>query len=115
LLDGEIVIARDGGTPDFHALRSRPSGLTEDAYPAEDVIGSKPREPEGLGATPRLLAFAQGCPSLRVSPNRLTEENMRTLRMALISGFAGALMASNVATLHAAPFADQRGKHEING
>lgn len=28
---------------------------------------------------------------------------MRTLRMALVGGFAGALMASNVATLYAAP------------
>ena len=28
---------------------------------------------------------------------------MRTLRMALVGGFAGALMAGNVATLHAAP------------
>jgi hypothetical protein len=31
------------------------------------------------------------------------EENMRILRMALVGGFAGALMASNVATLYAAP------------
>jgi ATP-dependent DNA ligase len=31
LIDGEVVIARDDGTPDFSALRSRPSGLTEDA------------------------------------------------------------------------------------
>ncbi len=38
---------------------------------------------------------------------------MRTLRMAFVGGFAGASMAGNVATLHAAPFADQRGKHEI--
>lgn len=28
---------------------------------------------------------------------------MRTLRMALVGGFAGAMMASNVATLYAAP------------
>jgi len=28
---------------------------------------------------------------------------MRTLRMAFVGGFAGALMAGNVATLHAAP------------
>jgi hypothetical protein len=34
---------------------------------------------------------------------QLTEENMRTLRMAFVSGFAGALMASNVVTLQAAP------------
>jgi hypothetical protein len=32
-----------------------------------------------------------------------TEENMRTLRMAFVGGFAGASMAGNVATLHAAP------------
>ena len=38
---------------------------------------------------------------------------MRTLRMAFVGGFAGALMAGNVATLHAAPLPDQRGKHEI--
>ena len=29
---------------------------------------------------------------------------MRTLRMAFVGGFAGASMAGNVATLHAAPF-----------
>jgi hypothetical protein len=34
---------------------------------------------------------------------QLTEENMRTLRMAFVGGFAGASMAGNVATLHAAP------------
>ena len=34
---------------------------------------------------------------------QLTEENMRTLRMAFVGGFAGTLMAGNVATLHAAP------------
>ena len=38
---------------------------------------------------------------------------MRTLRMAFVGGFAGASMAGNVATLHAAPLPDQRGKHEI--
>ena len=34
---------------------------------------------------------------------QLTEENMRTLRMAFVGGFAGPLMAGNVAMLHAAP------------
>jgi hypothetical protein len=34
---------------------------------------------------------------------RLTEENMHTPRMAFVGGFAGASMAGNVATLHAAP------------
>ncbi len=28
LIDGEAVIARDDGTPDFHALRSRRRGCT---------------------------------------------------------------------------------------
>ena len=35
--------------------------------------------------------------------HQLTEENMRIFRMAFVSGFVGALMAGNVATLHAAP------------
>jgi hypothetical protein len=34
---------------------------------------------------------------------QLTEETMRTLRVAFVGGFAGTLMAGNVATLHAAP------------
>jgi hypothetical protein len=33
----------------------------------------------------------------------MTEENMRTLRMAFVGRFTGALMASTVATLQAAP------------
>src|SRR5258708_2288706 len=33
----------------------------------------------------------------------MTEENMRIFRMAFVGAFAGALMAGNVATLHAAP------------
>jgi hypothetical protein len=49
-------------------MRSSHAGL-EDAYPAEDVIGSKPRKAGRIGAALRHLAFAQGCPSLRVSPN----------------------------------------------
>jgi hypothetical protein len=34
---------------------------------------------------------------------QLTEENMRTLSMAFVGGFAAASMAGNVGTLHAAP------------
>src|SRR6266850_5325215 len=34
---------------------------------------------------------------------QLTEENMRTLSMAFVGGFAGASMAGNVGLLHAAP------------
>jgi hypothetical protein len=41
---------------------------------------------------------------------------MRTLRMVFVGGFAGASMAGNVATLHAAPLpTDQRDKHKIDG
>jgi hypothetical protein len=48
-------------------------------------------------------AHARGCPKPAGLSQQLTEENMRTLRMAIVGGFAGALMASNVATLNAAP------------
>jgi hypothetical protein len=48
-------------------------------------------------------AHARGYPKPVGLSQQLTEEKMRTLRMAFIGGFAGALMAGNVATLHAAP------------
>ena len=40
---------------------------------------------------------------------------MRTLRMAFVGGFAGASMAGNVATLHAAPLLTNVASMKING
>jgi hypothetical protein len=49
------------------------------------------------GPNPRAAVLACGI------SQQPTEENMRTLRTAFVGGFAGASMAGNVATLHAAP------------
>ena len=40
VINGEAVIARDGGTPDFHALRSRRRGHEAVLY-AFDLIGQR--------------------------------------------------------------------------
>ena len=45
----------------------------------------------------------RSCPKPVGLSQELTEENMRALRIAFVGGFAGGLMASNVATLQAAP------------
>ena len=46
---------------------------------------------------------------------QLTDANMLTLRMAFVGGFAGASIASNVATLHAAPLPTNVASMKSNG
>jgi hypothetical protein len=70
LIDGETVIARDDGTPDFHALRSQRRGQDAVLFAFRlglEGIVSKPRKDASAGSdfsggdAHRVLTAAQNC------------------------------------------------------
>jgi bifunctional non-homologous end joining protein LigD len=54
LIDGEAVIARDDGTPDFHALRSRRRGSEAVLH----AFAAKPQSKETTGPSPPIKVKA---------------------------------------------------------
>ena len=60
LIDGEAVIARDDGTPDFHALRNRRRGREAALY-AFDLIGHDGDDLRDLPLVERKRRLAKNC------------------------------------------------------